>query len=677
MNDDAILAEFLAEGREGVERLELDLLALEARSGDPELLAGVCRTLHSLKSTAGFLGFEGVGTLSHRGEDVLVALRDDRLELSARAVTLLLGVVDALRTRLDGIEATGTDDGVPDPELLSGLRRLAAGEAVVAAVEAPSPAPSPAAPVAAYERFVRVDVDLLDDLVDLAGELVLVRGRLASLAPGVDPGLAEAHRHLRRISGGLADRVREARLVPVGGVLRKLPRAARDLAEQLGKEVEVTLEGEEVGVDRAVSEALDIALLHLVRNAVDHGLEPPEERAALGKPRAGRLRIAARQEGGRARLELTDDGGGIDGDRLAARAVDAGLVSGEAARELSPGERRELMFRPGLSARATASAVSGRGVGLDAVRQELARVGGTVEVESAPGTGTTFRIDVPLTLAIVPCLVVRVGDASYCVPQADVREVAELATAAPEAVGAARVLPHRGRLLAFADLAALFTPGTSTGPEGRVLIAETIHGPLAFAVDAVDDPVDAVVRPLGARLQPIRVFAGVTVTGDGRSRLVLDLDGLAAQLGVSPRVEPEPAAADQPAAAEERSLLLARSQGRCLGIPADRVLRLLEAEPDRVRHGGDRELLELGGELVALVRLGARTSAGAPIDVVVCNGPSGAVGLVVDAIEDVVTAEVVVPAMPGRPGLARVGDRDELAELLDLDLVDRLVGAPA
>ncbi len=533
---------------------------------------------------------------------------------------------------------------------------------------------------------IRVDAGLLDTLMDLAGELVLVRGRLAELTAGESGGeLVDTYRHLRRSTGELLESVRRARLEPLGTVMRRVPRIARDLAVALDKQVAVALSGEEVGVDRTINEALGDALVHLVRNAVDHGLESAGERIAAGKPATGRITIAAAQEGGRVRIEIADDGRGIDGERLAQRARERGLIAREDAAGLDAAGRRELIFLPGLSSRERAGAVSGRGVGMDAVRAHLARVGGTIEILSAPDApGTTLRIDLPLTLAIISCVVVRSAGQRYCIPQSAVGEVISLAPGEATSIGGARLHRTREGLIPLVDLAEAFAvprdplsaagaraPGTTSDPAAEAeaitaVIVESQGRRLGLIVDGVGDPIEAVVKPLPPSVRGARVFSGVTILADGRPTLVLDLDGLAGHVGVS-RSAAEPAAEPEvPAGTERVELLLARGrEGRRVGVPVTRVWRVERVGRERLAQGSGLEMLDYEDSLLPLVRLDA--AAETDLEVIVCVCASGQVGIVVDAVEDVAEADLIVAASDGRAGLARLDAEGGVAEVLDID----------
>ena len=724
--DEEILRDFLEEGRECLEEIELGLVSLEAVPDDAELIAQVYRGLHKVKGTSSLLGFRELEMLTHRGEDVIDALRSRRIVMTAVVTTTLLSLADELRGRLDVIERDGADVAPADLALLAALAAHAGGDdgrtepppgpavgpvadgavasaaaaaaaaaavsaaAAAAAAAGPTPEPDPAPgpepdPAAETEptpaavsaphapgtdASIRVDPQTLDTLMGLAGELVLLRGRLAELTAGESGGeLVDTYRQLRRATDELLGTVRTARLQPIGTILRRYPRIARDLGAQLGKQVAIVLGGEEVGVDRAINEALAEALLHLVRNAVDHGLEPVTERTAVGKAPTGTITISASQERGRVCVEIADDGRGIDVAAVVERAVSAGAIAREDVPALSEDERRQLIFLPGLSTRGRADVVSGRGVGMDAVRVDLARVGGTIEVHSAAGRGTTFRIDVPLTLAIVPCLLVDAAGRRYCVPQTAIREVVALAADEVAEVGGALLLRRRDGLIPLVDLAHALATGPEPGAsatERSAVIVDSDRERYGIVVDTVGDPIEAVVKPLPPSVRSARVFSGVSVLADGSPTLSLDLDALAAHVGLTVTSTPVPVAAPEVPEVEWVDLLLARARdGRRLAVPAASVRRLELVDAGRLRNGSGRELLDEGPTMLPLVRLDEPRSDG-ELDVIVCTGPDGELGLVVDAIEDIARGEVIAAAHGGAPGLVRLERDGGVADLLDV-----------
>jgi two-component system chemotaxis sensor kinase CheA len=427
---DEVVAEFLVESHENLDRLDRDLLALERDPGSRELLAGVFRTIHTIKGTSGFLAFHRLEELTHVGENLLSKLRDGRIALTDARSNALLQMVDAIRGLLTDIEASGREGDDDHAELIATLSALARmepalgdprvigsilvghGDATPEAVEAALQAHAEAR-AAVYRSVidgsVRVDVELLDSLVILVGELAEARDDIAAgLADAGealrDRSLAGSVQRLDRVTAELQQQVLRTRMQPVDAVWSKMPRVVRNLARTCGRQVRLELEGHETELDRSVLEALKDPLTHLVRNAVDHGIESPQARVGAGKPAEGVLTLRACRDGGQVRLEVADDGAGIDPEKIASTALQCGLVSRARLATMCPREILDLIFLPGFSTAPTVTRVSGRGVGMDVVRTRVEAVGGSVDVSSTVGKGSSFRLTIPMTGAILPAL---------------------------------------------------------------------------------------------------------------------------------------------------------------------------------------------------------------------------------------------------------------------------------
>ena len=409
----------------------------------------------------------------------------------------------------------------------------AAPGSVAVASPAPAPAPAPveaprspaAAKPAQAENTVRVDTTRLDTLVNRAGELVLLRNRLLSLATrSENETLSAMAGDLDRVSDDLQTAVLGMRMQPVGRLFQRFPRIVRDLARQLGKDIELIQEGEDTDLDRSLVEALADPLIHLLRNAVDHGLEDPAGRERAGKPPKGKVKLSASQRGERIVISVSDDGRGMDPEVLRRKAVEKGVIDATQAARLSEVECYELIFRPGFSTAATISDISGRGVGMDVVKTRVAELGGTLQVHSRLGHGSTLELTVPLTLAILRVLMVRVADRLFALPLSNVSEVFELNPQHDQMLDGRRVAAHRGRALVLGDLKDW--AGIS-GPGGRhVVVLHVGHMYLGCLVHEVIGREDVMVKPLGPLFEGVPGVAGATVTGDGRLALVLDLAAL-------------------------------------------------------------------------------------------------------------------------------------------------------
>lgn len=441
------------------------------------------------------------------------------------------------------LPVTAPAAGIDDDEfeaLLDALHGKAgqAAPAIVAAPAAAPPAPTmapeavpPAARHAvAAENTVRVDTARLDVLVNHAGELVLVRNRLLSLAArDGSEALLTAAGELDRVADELQTAVMGMRMQPVGRLFQRFPRIVRDLARQLGKDVELVLEGEGTDLDRGLVEALADPLVHLLRNALDHGVEMPADRELGGKPRKGRICLSASQRGERIVISVSDDGRGMDPEVLRRKAVEKGVIDAAQAARLTESECYELIFRPGFSTAATVSDISGRGVGMDVVKTRVAELGGTLQVHSRWGHGSELELTVPLTLAVLRVLMVRVDTRLLALPLGNVEEVFELADGQDRMLDGRLVAQHRGRALPLADLAGWV--GATAASGRHVVVLHVGHQRLGCLVHDVLGREDVIVKPLGPLFADVSGIAGATVTGDGRLALVMDLAGLAGGAG--------------------------------------------------------------------------------------------------------------------------------------------------
>jgi two-component system chemotaxis sensor kinase CheA len=707
--DDEIILAFLEESRENLDRLDQSLVDLEAHPGDPELLSSVFRTVHTIKGTCGFLGFARLEALTHVGENLLGSLRDGDLVIDVAITTSLLTLIDTIRAALDGIQSTGAEDDDEHSEVIADLTRhivpvrpgppdVEATVTVTSATEIEQTEVEPAVsadeavtdlPAAAVETSVRIDVTVLDDLLNLVGELVLASSQVDEFGKERPDGpLATCSRQLRLVTDELQGCVMEARLQPVGLVTAKFRRIARDLATSLGKQVAVEIEGEDVGVDKAVNEALKDPLLHLVRNAIDHGIEPPSEREASGKPALGQLSLRASQENGRVHVEISDDGRGIDTAHLLQKAVSMGLFTNEEASELTVPEVLRLIFLPGLSTKEKVSQISGRGVGMDAVRISLESVGGSIDVSSYPGRGTVFTVTIPLTLSIMPVLITWCAGQRYAIPQVAIQEVVrleqdEIATVIDD-IGGAQIYNLRGQLLPLVDLADALglVPASNTRGSVAFVVVETEGRCFGIVVDSVGDAMEAVVKPLTSSIRSIPIFGGVTILGDGGLSLILDIGGLATAAGIDSRTtEGVPVGPGTTHCAASSVLLVTGSDGVHFALRLEQVDRLVHFDRELIERTGALDVIRYHGGILPLFSLAdllperderqlmpSATDTGLAITTVICDSPSGLVGLVVDTIEDIVPEPIAVAQPPGRRGVTSSLILNEMVvELLDVD----------
>jgi two-component system chemotaxis sensor kinase CheA len=679
---DDLVTEFLVEAHEGLDQVDRALVDLERRPDDTALVGEIFRAVHTIKGTAGFFDLVGVEAVTHAGETVLAWLRDGQTALTPQVTETLLRMVDVVRRLLAAVEQHGSEGDLDVTPVLAALGALAPG-AAPAADAAPAP-PEGAEPggldrSAAVDSTVRVDVEQLDRMLRLVGELALVRNQVMQQAEaeGAGPGLLHAAQRLSQAAGELHERVMQTRLQPIDHVWHKLPRVVRDVAAACGKEVELQLTGGDTELDRSLLEAIRDPLLHLVRNAVDHGLEPAEARVAVGKPAAGSLALRAFHDSGLVVVEVSDDGAGIDPVRIAAAARERGLLPPEELDRMSDRDLLQLIFQPGFSTAGVVTHVSGRGVGMDVVRAHVHAIGGTVEVDSTPGLGTTCRLRIPLTLAVVPALVVESAGDRYALPQAHVSELIALDPSrhprAVEDVNGVLVHRLRGELLPLVRLSELL--GVDQGhPAGAAMLVAVVHADglrVGLALDAVLHSEEIVVKPLPSSLATLEFYSGATILGDGRVALILDLPAVCRRV-LGPDVTPkEPAA--RPALDDlppgPRLVVAGVDGGRLLGIPMRSVTRLERVPARAVQVVGDREMIRLRDDLLPVLRLGPVSSE--EVSVVVHTDSSSriaqSVALVVDDVIDIVDAAAALDGDVHERGLLGSAEfRDRIVEVVDV-----------
>jgi two-component system chemotaxis sensor kinase CheA len=733
--DDAV-REFLVESYENLDRLDTDLITLEENPRERETLASIFRTIHTIKGTCGFLGFGKLESVTHVGENLLSRLRDGKLEMNDDIATGLLQLVDAVRHMLGSIEnsgAEGEDDWTTLKELLSRLQEGRADPAPAAPAAAPlvrarrereevaaalpsAPNTAPVAPAttasakskeeateraesdgdkhgAISESNIRVDVVLLDRLMNLVGELVLARNQiLQHAAQDGDSPVAATTQRLNRVTTELQEGVMKTRMQPIGNIWAKFPRVVRDLAKMCGKEVRLDMEGKDTELDKTIIEAIKDPLTHIVRNSIDHGVETPERRAAAGKDREGRILMRAFHEGGQVNIEISDDGGGIDVERVRAKIVEKGLLPQEAAARLSERECIQHIFAPGFSTAAQVTNVSGRGVGMDVVKTNIEKIGGAVDVSTERGRGTTFRIKIPLTLAIIPALLVSCGGDRYAIPQVSLLELVrveqENLAASIETIGGVPLYRLRGNLLPLVDLGAeLGVAPPKLGREGsdsaaNIVVLQADGATFGMLVDEISDTEEIVVKPLGKQLKGLSCYSGATIMGDGKVALILDVAGVAARGGVAGAKAGarggKHAEGEDAAEAEKHALLLFRvGEDRRVGIPLSAVARLEEFPRSSLEQGGGRKVVQYRGEILPLCSVAEALgsygtgSEDGPLQVVVYSSKGRSIGLVVERILDIV-AEAYAKKPAGGGALSGVAViQGKVTDILDVEALAR------
>lgn len=554
------------------------------------------------------------------------------------------------------------------------------------------PATAPPKPTAAKksqrlsETSVRVDVELLDKLMNLVGELVLARNRILQFSSFMDhPELVGASQALNLLTSELQEGVMKARMQPVGNILKKIPRMVRDLSNSLGKKIEIEMEGTQTELDRTLMEVVRDPLTHIIRNAVDHGIEAPEVREASQKSTTGMIRIRAYHEGGQVNIEISDDGAGLDVRRLKAKALDNGLYKAEQLQNMSDREALELIFHPGLSTARAVTNVSGRGVGMDVVKTHMEKIGGMIEIQSSRGKGTTFRLKIPLTLAIIPALIVATSGDLFAIPQMSLVELVRVERdrikQEIEQVYGAPVYRLRGELLPLISLDEVLggtPPSDDEQSDIYIVVVQGDHQQFGLVVRDVYDTEEIVVKPLGKYLKSIPYFAGATIMGDGRVALILDTMGLAQEVGVLDEKHHHALSDDahehEPGEREE-TLLLRSFEGTQYACALSQVARLEEFPAANLEEIGSGYVIQYRGEVLPLVCTHEvfRTGSWKPpkdgvLHVVVLSRGGQTIGLVVEQILDIVEVSSHSMREAHRHGIRAISiTTDMVIEHLDVD----------
>ncbi|PHK94949.1 hybrid sensor histidine kinase/response regulator [Pseudoroseomonas rhizosphaerae] len=728
---DDLLADFLTETNEGLAALDGALLKLEKAPDDRQTLSEIFRNVHTIKGTCGFLGLSRLEKVAHAAENVLGRYRDGSLKVTPAGITLILSALDCLKGIVSGLEGTGSEPAGDDTALIAALDaawrgaapgtpaaappaappeadpfELPAGEPVAAAPPAPqaaapepppaASAPSASAPPAApahasrgsdHEgeaagasggggasgpitpaQTIRVSVDVLEDLMTLVSELVLTRNQLLQLVRArSDAALTVPLQRLSHITSELQEGVMKTRMQPIGNAWQKLPRIVRDLANELGKKIELVMKGADTELDRQVLELIKDPLTHMVRNSGDHGLETPEQRRQSGKPETGRILLNAYHEGGHIIIEIGDDGRGLPAEKIKQKALAQGLATEAEIAGMGEREIQHFIFRAGFSTAAAVTSVSGRGVGMDVVKTNVEKIGGTIELRSVEGRGTTFYIKIPLTLAIVSALIVEAGGERFAIPQIGVVELVRAGGSAEgaqiERIHDTPVMRLRDRLLPLVSLSRLLEL-PQAADEGRrdagfVVVTQVGANVFGIIVDKVFDTEEIVVKPVAPILRHVAMFSGNTILGDGSVIMILDPNGIARATGVGADGPSEDAARGPEGlrghrSTERTALLLFRAgDGTPKAVPLGLVARLEDLPGESIEHSGGKTLVQYRGKLMPLVAMAggwAPPEPGRRQAVLVFNDRDRAMGLMVDAILDVVEEHLLIEGASEQPG---------------------------
>ncbi len=705
---DELLNDFLAETTEHLDAASTQLVQFESEPSNSAIVASIFRLVHTIKGTCGFLGLTRLEAIAHVAEAAISRLREGRTA-TPELVTLILAAVDRIKLILSEIEANAAEPAGDDADLIGALNafliepgRPAAPAQGSHGAREPLPRRSSLLPDAfsgtepsrpgeppKRSETIRVDVSSLERIMVLVSELVLTRNQLLELHRKQEDEAAKAPmQRLSALTSDLQDSVMRARMQPLSRLFARLPRLVRELSVETGKRLSLIVDGGETELDRQLIEVIRDPLTHILRNAADHAIEPPEDRLAAGKSETGTIRISASHEAGYIAVSVADDGRGLDVEKIKAKALARGLIAASEIDGIAPEAVYRFIFLPGFSTAATVTNISGRGVGLDVVRENIETIGGSINVSSTFGKGTSFNLKIPLTLAIAPALIVRIAGHRFALPQQSVMEAIGLGPESShriERVQDSMVLRLRDKVLPLVDFRDVFKLGDGAGERAPDLAGEheMAGGRLAVImrfgahcfgvlVDSVADVQEIVVKPLGASLAHLYMFSGHTILGDGSVVLILDPVGLARTLGLSQTLElgvQHVAERFIPPREKSRMVLFKAGEGALKVVPLSLISRIESAASGATAISDGRLMMQHRGFLMPLLPITGLPIADIaherPVLVLGIGGES--VGLVVDEIIDIVEDFLdieIASATPGIIGSARIGDT--VVEIIDI-----------
>ncbi len=702
---------FLTESKEIVELLDQNIVVWEHEPDNTDLLNDIFRAFHTLKGNAGVVGMPRFEKIAHITEEILTQIRDGKRTINSEVITFLLDSLDQLKVLNAAIEETGSDQAKVKEIIPPGSEKTKAKKATSKAktkskaetkskVKAePSPEvgdeikaddgswglfpenitetaesneppqetePEPAQTQAAEDNApteatgsktksdstIRVDVSLLDNLMNTVGELVLSRNQIMQFVPQVEnANFHAASQRLNLCTSELQESVMKTRMQPISNVFNRFPRVVRDVTQAINKKVTLKLVGAETELDKTIIEGIRDPLTHLVRNAIDHGIEDEPTRVSKGKDARGTLTLRAYHEGGQVNLEITDDGSGIDPNKIKNKAIEKGVLTAQQAEALSDRDTMNLIFKAGFSTAAKITNISGRGVGMDVVKTNIEKIGGSVEILSAINQGTTIKIKIPLTLAIIPALVVTTGEQRFAIPQINLLELVRLEgenIKNIERIGNAEIYRLRGKLLPIVRLNKVLELHKEQENEESLSIVVLAAGETQFGliVDRIHDTEEIVVKPLNKHLKTISSFAGATVMGDGKAALILDVVGLAdtARIIMEEHNQKSKNNTDDDLKTNRNKqtlLLFSINAEEQFGIPLSLVSRLETFEASKIQTTGNREVIKYRGRILPLLRIENFIDIKPPepsekISIIVFSVENNEIGFVVREIIDIV-----------------------------------------
>lgn len=718
---DDLLREFVTETNESLDVVDVELVRFEQDPNNAKILANIFRLVHTIKGTCGFLGLPRLETLAHAAENVMGKFRDG-MPATGAAVTVILATIDRIKEILESLERDQREPEGTDADLIADLARIAE-RTKAAAMPAPEPervlkpgevsleelervfretpvdppvvkAPSPkvaakAAPVEEAKdddngkgsnQSIRVTVDTLEKLMTMVSELVLTRNQLLEIVRRHDDSEFKTPlQRLSNVTAELQEGVMKTRMQPIGNAWQKFPRIVRDLSNELGKKIELELQGAETELDRQVLDLIKDPLTHMLRNSADHGLETPAERRAAGKSEHGHIRLSAYHEGGHIIIQVADDGRGLNTDRIKAKALAQGLVSEADIDKLSEAQIHKFIFAPGFSTAASVTSVSGRGVGMDVVRNNIDQIGGAIDVKSVAGVGLSFTIKIPLTLAIVAALIVESSGERFAIPQLSVVELVRARKGGDhriERIKDTTVLRLRDKLLPLARLSSLLGADSNAQHDldsGFIVVTQVGSQTFGIVVDGVFHTEEIVVKPMSSKLRHIAMFSGNTILGDGAVIMIIDPNGVAQAIGstVTSQMSLESAPVRTDDESEQMTSLLVFRAGSTQpkAVPLSLITRLEEIDARKIEMSNGRHMVQYRGQLMPLISMDPNVTVkgeGAQSLLVFSDG-ARSMALVVDEIIDIVEDRLAIQVSSDVAGvLGSAIIKDQATEIIDV-----------
>lgn len=691
---DEIIAEFVTETQDSLNDLDNALIVLEDNPKDQALLNQIFRILHTVKGTCGFLGFMRLEKIAHITETLLDQLRNGEKTASQDDIGLILTSLDRIRMLVDRIGADGSEPDGSDDSLIAELEQATAGQnsapqdidkKIITEEHIKTPDnESHDASASSSPQYLRVNVGTLEDMLTKVSELVLTRNQIVQLTKTLpeeaESILSEPFRRLNSVVSELQDSVMKARMQPIGSAWAKFPRIIHDIAREQGKKIHLEMRGENTEVDRQVLELIKDPLMHMVRNAADHGIEKPDARLSHGKGESGHITLSAWHEGGYIIIQIRDDGKGIDPERIKETILKRALATDEQLEALSNKQILDYIFAPGFSTAETVTSVSGRGVGMDVVRNNIEKIGGTIDLDSTPGHGSRFTIRIPLTLAIISALIIGSGGRRYALPQINVQEVLRISPQSEEQVEMVShhpVLRFREQLLPLVSMRTLLNDTTDGWEEEdfkHCYIIVVRIGSLLFGmiVDNIYDTEEIVVKPVASILKSISYFSGNTILGDGQVIMILDPSGISREAKItalqSDHVLHDPA--NDNLVRHSSMLIFSAMDQTPKAVPSFLVARIEEFPRDHIEQTNGHRIIQYQGKLMDLHMIGDIMPDHAQIkSLIFCDDQTDSqFGIMIDDVVDIVDAELDINPSGARPGfLGTAIISGQATEILDVN----------